>query len=343
MAGIRQHILPQFLLKGFASRVKGEEVFTQVYQKGGKSFETNIINVSVARYFYGKEGELSVDGEITDFEGRYASVIEELRQKADHVEVFDSKIPDIIAHLCIRTKHLRDSFLESSEFLTNKMFDFLGNVNNLKSLILKNPQLMRAELEEMLKDYSIPPLYKEVLLQLAQNVTLEFLSEQKSGLEILFQDMGAEIKRSLPAAAKEGHIKALVKGMVPEPRAEGYRLLRWFVRKSKSLLILGDIGCLFETTGVKRFKSLNDKDDKIKNVFLPISSDRLLVGTSLSAAPDIDFKVINEAVAKCSRDFFVCSESSIDMESLHSLIGEDSEIISKEELEQIVKDIEEKA
>jgi len=44
MAGIRQHILPRFLLKGFASKVVGQEVFTWVYREEGKFFESNIIN-----------------------------------------------------------------------------------------------------------------------------------------------------------------------------------------------------------------------------------------------------------------------------------------------------------
>jgi hypothetical protein len=41
MAGVRQHILPRFLLKGFASRLDALEVFTWVFRKGGNIFEAN--------------------------------------------------------------------------------------------------------------------------------------------------------------------------------------------------------------------------------------------------------------------------------------------------------------
>jgi len=68
MAGKRHHILPRFLLKGFASRVQGEGVFSVVYRKDGKPFETNIEKISVEKHFYGKEGEISADEEITDLE-----------------------------------------------------------------------------------------------------------------------------------------------------------------------------------------------------------------------------------------------------------------------------------
>ena len=44
-------------------------------RKGGKPFETNIEKISVEKYFYGKEGEISADDEITDLESGYAEVI----------------------------------------------------------------------------------------------------------------------------------------------------------------------------------------------------------------------------------------------------------------------------
>jgi hypothetical protein len=96
------------------------------------------------------------------------------------------------------------------------------------------------------------------------------------------------------------------------------------------------MGCLFETGGEKRFKSINDKGDEIRNIFLPISYDRMLIGTSLCQIPEIDFKLVNEGIARCSRDFFVCSENRSDIACLLSRIGECAEIISKNDLEEIV-------
>jgi len=83
MAGIRHHILARFLLKGFASKVSGDQTFTWVYRKEGKVFESNIINVAVERYFYGKEGELSVDDEITEIEKTFAPLLSSLRIEED--------------------------------------------------------------------------------------------------------------------------------------------------------------------------------------------------------------------------------------------------------------------
>ena len=65
MAGVRQNILPRFLLKGFASRLEAQEVFTWVFRKGRNIFEANIKNVAVEKHFYTQVANTSVDDEIT--------------------------------------------------------------------------------------------------------------------------------------------------------------------------------------------------------------------------------------------------------------------------------------
>jgi Protein of unknown function (DUF4238) len=127
MAGIRHHILPRFLLKGFASKVIGQEVFTWVYRKEGKFFEANIVNVDVQKHFYGKEGELNVDDEITDVERGFAILLDELRRKENAYEIRDSKMAEFVGHLSSRTKHLRDSLIETTGVLTNILTSYLAD------------------------------------------------------------------------------------------------------------------------------------------------------------------------------------------------------------------------
>jgi uncharacterized protein DUF4238 len=99
MAGKRQHTLPRFLQKGFASNIIAkpngrETVFTWVYRKGLKPFETKTENVGLEKHFYGKEGELSVDDEITDLEATFAAVIRDSGDKPDGYQVSDPNIAD---------------------------------------------------------------------------------------------------------------------------------------------------------------------------------------------------------------------------------------------------------
>src|SRR2546421_3400407 len=110
MAGKRQHVLPRFLLKGFASRTVGEKVFAWVYRKHGSPFETVIENISVEKHFYGKDGEITADDTITDLESGYAYLIDTLRQQRHGYEIPDSTVSEFVTHLAIRTHHLRESF-----------------------------------------------------------------------------------------------------------------------------------------------------------------------------------------------------------------------------------------
>lgn len=319
MAGIRHHILPRFLLKGFASQINGAKVFTWVYRKNSKAFEASTKDVSVEKYFYGKDGEANVDPEITELEIEFADLLTELRECSSKEEIIDPKVAEFITHLCIRTKHLRDSLRESTEFLLESLEEYLSDFRNLKGLILHDPQIMENALEAKIKDCQI------------------LLDQQKSEFQFLAKAFFTQVQETLPTMLKETHITTLSKELIPEPRVGNYRSLKWFVRHSKVPLILGDVGCLFEVSG-NRYKSLDSKDE-LKNVFLPISSHQMLVGTSSNFAPQINFQSLRKAYVKRSREYFICSEPSTEMDSLVSSIGEDAEIISKAELEQIIKEI----
>jgi hypothetical protein len=138
---------------------------------------------------------------------------------------------------------------------------------------------------------------------------------------------------------KEGHNKVLMQNPYAEPRAREYSNLNWFVYDTESSLILGDIGCLFEVNGARRFKPISDKDDEILSIFVPISSRKLLVGTYSAIMPRIDIRALNENVARCSYEYFVCAEASEDHSRLAASIGESSGILSKDELDQLLGEI----
>ncbi len=155
----------------------------------------------------------------------------------------------------------------------------------------------------------------------------------------MFRVLGPLLLEKIPILVREGHIKSLAKSLIAEPRVEGYRLLNWFVYKSGETLILGDVGCLFEISGSQKLKSLNDKEDELRNVYLPISSDTLVLGTTSSSMPYVDSKRINENSAKCSRDFFVCQEASREMSDLQALLSSQAEILSKQEIVSLLAEV----
>ena len=339
MAGIRQHILPRFLLKGFASQVKDKKIFTCVYRKGGIQFETTIENVGLEKHFYGKVGEISADEEITQLEGDYARLIFDLRNKPDGARADSKQVSDLVAHLTIRTKQLREFFRESAEYLIDQTTLYLSNQSNLKRLLLSKPELMQEELQKTLNDIPVAQIYKDFLIELVQIDAEEIIDQHMPDLETSLHELIGQIKSLLPKAVKDGHIKTLAKHPAPEPRSEAYQSLNWSVRQVDDALILGDIGCLFEIAGERRFKPFDDKGDKIVNVYFPIASRKLLLGASHSEARDVDVSNVNNATSKCSYEYFVCSERSTANNALSRSIGDWAGILTKREMEQLLNEI----
>lgn len=340
MAGNKQHILPRFLLKGFASRIDGEKKYTWVYPRNSPPVEANIRKVCVEKHFYGKQGELSVDADITKFENEYAPFLHELRSSSAKNEIFDPRFANLITHIVTRTKHIRDSFRESAEFLFIEISKYFLNFDNVKAAILNNPEIMRYYIEEKLDNSLFSHIEKDTLRQLIPLIYPAFLDTQKVEMR---QEVIDYVKKNLkiaPKATREGHIKGLSGSLTPDKRVEDYNRLHYFICSFDEPLILGDMGCIFDTIskGKRKFKSLDLEDDKVINLFLPISDSQILIGSMHTGIPQINVKLLKEEIAKCSREFFICSQISHDIVCLVPLIGSDTGIISKEEVKQLAEE-----
>src|SRR5688572_5806588 len=113
MAGSRQHTLPRFLLKGFASRSTGKEVYAYYFRSKLDPIEANIKNIGVERNFYGSQDEPEVDDAITALESDFATLLENLRGVPSGTDITESGIVEFVVHLTARTMHLRDSIIDS--------------------------------------------------------------------------------------------------------------------------------------------------------------------------------------------------------------------------------------
>src|SRR5689334_9268550 len=116
MAGKRQHFVPRFLQAGFASKKTADQVFTWVHRKDRPPFESNTLNVGVEREFYSIGTDTAADDAITDIEDSFSTLVRTLRDCAAQ-PVSDPKIPQLISHLEIRTRHLRQSLISATDYL----------------------------------------------------------------------------------------------------------------------------------------------------------------------------------------------------------------------------------
>jgi len=311
-----------------------------MYRRGQVAFEQKVKEINAERYFYGKEGEISVDNQITTLESEYATFVRGLRAEQDRSKIVDPRIGSLVAHLNYRSKHLRQSLRESTEYLLDEILEYLSDFDNFKDALLRDPSFLQNELRNLLEAATTATdAQKNMLIEFVGLYAPSLFDENRTELESKMRELFVGVRKILPQAVKEGHIKALVKDPSPGNRAKEYSRLNWFIRHTEDPMILGDSGCLFETFNKRTFKPFSDKGDKIANLFLPIETHRVLVGTSFAGVPEVDVVTLNKAIAKCSHEYFVCSEASPFNNSLSSSIGLWAGIISQTELVELASEL----
>ena len=124
-----------------------------------------------------------------------------------------------------------------------------------------------------------------------------------------------------------------------ELRSASYAKHNWFVLRPASPVLLGDTVCLFETTGERRFKPLDDEADSIHRIYLPLASDCLLIGTPFKSCPVVDVRLLNKAIARCSYEFFVSAQALPDQSPLVKKLGKWSGILGAEEVQSLMKEL----
>lgn len=341
MSGKRQHFIPRFLQRGFASHVSAEQTFTWVYRKGRSPFNANIINVGVEREFYTTEQDTTADDLITTAEAEFSKLVEALRGCTPG-PVDQAQIPYLLAHLEVRTRHLRESFLRAGDLVVQRLLDFLSDEDVFAAFMTRrlkdDPSIIRESLAEELRRHQLPDQLLDSLTEFAAPLIPKFIEQKK----VEFPRMAASLRQQLPsvlkAAAKSGHIRGLTSSIAPKARVETYASLRFrVVELPDQALVLGDSVVFFHVSGPRQLKPILDKDDVLKAVYLPLQRKRVLIGSAgdFTTLP-IDLR---EAAVRCSLEYFISSRNSLDDERLSAAIGSDSALLTIEEIEQIVDEV----
>lgn len=356
MAGKRHHIIPRFLQKGFASRIvknkKSEIVFTWRYMKNVVLPETDFStkDTIVSEHFYGKEGEINADDEITKVENdKFSPLIDKLREGSCNTNESKTEIAELIAHLSVRTKVVRKGIEQMSERTFEGIKEVLTDNEISSDLISRASKediagifdealnTSSPEMDSALAMFQLFGLGKENVKDLTTDLIIsnqqneETKEETQSFVRDLFSKIFDGIIEDLPESIRKGHNQSLLNNTIPLPRVEKYEQLNWIIYEVTSSLILGDIACVFRELGKKSFKTSCELD-KTGQVYLPISDKQILIGMVDTEEVETNVKVLNEAMARCSYEQFISSEKSDEKIDLIEFIGLDSQIVSDEEI-----------
>lgn len=342
MSGKRHHFVPRFLQAGFASHTNGSEVFTWVYRKGSNPFNTNIVNVGVEGQFYSQDGDSQVDEDITTAEGRYSALVGALREGGEEVVSNSKEIADLLAHLEIRTRHLRESFSMTASLLMDELLRFVEDQQAfgmyVKRKMRSDPSILREAIANELKELNLPDAALEELLSASQPMLEQLLPSLLSDLPSMASHFRSKIPQMVKAGSKSGHIKGLRQALAPPVKADAYAKLKFRVTHFENeTMPLGDSMLVFQMKGERKFKSFTEKDDAIEAVYLPLSSDRVLVGSINGAVTDVSH--LPTVIAQCSLEYFISGVKSASNEVLHNHISQFAYMLSPEQIEAIVDEL----
>ncbi|PHV63763.1 DUF4238 domain-containing protein [Cyanobacterium aponinum] len=339
MTGIRHHILPRFLQKGFIdnsdkgfkqsgkNNKKSSEI-TYLYRiNENKALKASTRHISVEKYFYGKEN--SLDADITNLEKSLAILVNELRVIKVQQLIINPIILELITNISTRTKYFREFIDDLTGLLLDNFNSKLSHENNLTNFLLNNDSFNNT-FEQNLNKYNLSKEQKK----LAKALIPIFIQQNA---KTLFNDYIQGIKGLKPSLIKESHNEVLQKNLLPDTRIETYKSLNWFIDISTTPLVLGDIGCLFQDQEDNYI--FLDCQNEIKNIFLPISSTQMLIGTSLNSCPKINYESFRIEYIKHCREFFISSKQLPELVSLIPYLGEKSSVINNEVIEEMINNI----
>ncbi|MFH1296851.1 MAG: DUF4238 domain-containing protein [Bacteroidota bacterium] len=341
MSGKRQHFIPQFLQEGFASLKVGDAVFTWVYRKDRPPFNTNIINVGVEGLFYTQEQDTLADDLITKAEGPLSILVEELRNSAPS-GISDPRVPVLIAHLEFRTRHVRQSVMQTGSYLISRLIDFVADedffIHYLERKFQNDPSLLRESFAKEFREQGLPQSLFEPMTKIAMPLIPVFMAQLKPMLPVMAAQLRKGLIEKLPEAVKSGHIKALRQPDPPELKIQRYKELVYnTLPVEANSLILGDSAVLFNVEGSKPYKVLLENDDILRHVFLPLSPHTLLVGSCDGPSPSVS--ELRQALARCSLEYFIAHERSDENNLLREQIGEEAYPLTMEQMEEIIVEI----
>jgi|JI8StandDraft_2_1071088.scaffolds.fasta_scaffold74415_1 hypothetical protein len=344
MAGTRHHYIPRFLLKGFASHADGKEFFAWVYRADRQPFCTNIINIGIEGHFYTLDGRPEVDDSITVAEGRFAAVIASMRETREFPFQQREVVAELLAHLEIRTRHLRSNFERLSDAILARTIEFLSDKRAFSLFVLKQlesrPELLVAPLEEELSRRGLTNSQALTVIKALTPVLPAYMSNFLPGLAIQFSDAMYRMRTENPSAlldvARRSQLRALSESVSPQVKVQRYQALEYEVHTTHTPTPLGDSAVVFEVEGRQRYKTFVSASDTIQAVYLPIEPNLILCGRSLEHEPDLG--ALPTAVATCSSDYFVGHGEFDEYVAHKSLIGQSATILDDETLARLFQE-----
>jgi hypothetical protein len=285
--------------------------------------------VAAQREFYSKlavEGEGdTLDDKITAYETPLADTLSTLRGLGDGETADTQSASEFVTHLVVRNDHLRKFMASAGTTMFDGFAGAMADQETAKSLLGlggdKPSEMFTEKMDEMFSTYGpmigLLGMSKEQFTDWAFQHSKanfgEFHAEMTGPLQAAF----AEATGELAEKTADAHRRSLDNSLSPEPRVEKMKEYEWRVVHMESPLALPDcVAVAFDAKG-DAFPLMLAETDEAETIFVPLASDRLLVGSKQPADVPVD---LNDVFAACAWDFFVAGVRTPDFEARRNKI-----------------------
>ena len=320
MTGRRHHYIPQFLQRGFNSRMGRATPRAWFYRKGAAApIETTLRNIGVESSFYRYKAlgvDTSADEAITRAEGqRLAPLVQRLRVENPMRGQDPVAVAELFSHIYARTK----AVWEIGKMQAPRMFERL-------SAFARNQTAIRDVLPRLIETQ--PQIFARLLAPRYPGRDIEeFLSDSMKQMH------------GVPAKDLDSDIGPMLDGL----RTLALRLLQ--VSKVQCLRELSETpdvakrfqGCSFsvlELAGAKLvqgdtpvvfykesgFTPVLAKDEPFEYAFLPITPTRVVVAIVTGGRPE-SWEALRDASIACSYEHFIAAARYPELEVRSVTIG----------------------
>lgn len=310
-------------MRGFLADVAKSQLW--VYRKDN-IFLSNTRNVGSQRDFYGDRRGESADFAIGEAEEDHSAFVTLLRSGSSRL-VDSGPSAAIVRHLQIRTENTRSLVTNLSaelfESAQAQLSDTEKATQQLEQLLQADPSFLVDALVKGMGEHgvSLTPRQIEELRANLPNLIPQIVDMFGAQAIAELQSFVGLVQENVPGIVSKSHNEALVRHE-SDSDLSNYETFFWrLLAFDDEPIVLGDC-CVIAIDENGQYKHTYEEGvRKSAALLLPVSFNRLLIGTrgSLDFQPSIS--ELNEASAQYSQHFFVANNRCSELENLATTIG----------------------
>ena len=328
MAGKKQHFIPQHFQKPFV--IPGSHDRLWVFRRGQSSGFTVARKKAAAKeYFYSKpspDGAPTLDDLVTEYEYDLHKIVDRIRELEIGSAVDSREIAQVIAHLAVRSSHLRETMGEvvgaatdaTQRLLRVELGDSLTNLPRNHP-----PKGIYQPISEELKKaglLNLTPVTEVTIITLLYALIRERSQELLSGASSQLTEILKQLSTQAPKIIQRAQTSVLQEALAPEERIARLSQLTWHVvpAHGDSVILPDCTSIAFDGREWRPLVFVGSSE--LKAVALPLAPDRLVVGKSESTQA-VDVSQFNRHAAQASYSFFLSNYTSEALEQFAAVLG----------------------